>query len=75
MPFRCDVGQLAACFSGNRSTIKADVVVSRVALSVVAAHVVAAIVDYYVCKRVAQPTGAIAKFGGAIRFYVWYAYE
>ena len=53
--FRCDIKQLAACFQKLKAIIKEDSIVARMAMSVVALHVVATIVDYYITKYVAKP--------------------
>ena len=53
--FRCDVEQLAACFRSTRAAIKAYKSVRRMAMSVVAAHVAANIIDYYITKYAAKP--------------------
>ena len=53
--FRCDASQLAACFRSLRATIEAHAAVQRMASSVVALHVVARTVDYYITKYAAKP--------------------
>ena len=53
--FRCDLEQLAACFQDLKAAVKAYPAVARMALSIVALHVVAAIVDYYITKYAAKP--------------------
>ena len=53
--FRCDVEQLVACFQRLKATIKKYPVVQRMAMSIVALHVVATIVDYYITKYAAKP--------------------
>ena len=58
--FRCDVKQLAACFQKLKATINEYPVVQRMAMSIVALHVVATIVDYYITKC-CKTNGAIAK--------------
>ena len=46
--FRCDVKQLVACFQKFKATIEEYPLVQRMAMSIVALNVVAAIVDYYI---------------------------
>ena len=53
--FRCGVEQLAACFPKVLKTIKEYPVVAQMAMSIVALHVVATIVDYYITKYAAKP--------------------
>ena len=53
--YRCDAAQLAACFRSLRATIEAHAAVQRMATSVVALHVVASTVDYYITKYAAKP--------------------
>ena len=53
--FRCDVEQLVACFQKLKNTIKEYAVVAQMAMSIVALHVVATIVDYYITKYAAKP--------------------
>ena len=53
--FRCGVEQLAACFRMHKTTIKEYAIVARMAMSIVALHVVAGIVDYYITKYVEKP--------------------
>ena len=53
--FRCGVEQLAACFQKLKATIKEYAIVARMAMSIVALHVVATIVDYYITKYAAKP--------------------
>ena len=53
--FRCDIKQLPACFQKLKAIIKEYSIVARMAMSVVALHVVATIVDYYITKYVAKP--------------------
>ena len=53
--FRCDVSQLAACFRSMQAAIKAHKAVQHMAMTVVALHVAAKIVDYYITKYAAKP--------------------
>ena len=53
--FRCDIQQLAACFRAMKGMIQTHAAVRRMAMSVVALHVVARIVDYYITKYAAKP--------------------
>ena len=53
--FRCDVKQLAACFCSMKAQIEAYKAVRRMAMSVVALHVAAMIIDYYITKYAAKP--------------------
>ena len=53
--FRLDVKQLVACFQKFKATIEEYPVVQRMAMSIVALNVVAAIVDYYITKYVTKP--------------------
>ena len=53
--FRCDVSQLAACFRSTQAAIKAHKAVQHMAMTVVALHVAAKIVDYYITKYAAKP--------------------
>ena len=46
--FRCDIKQLAVCFQKLKAIIKEYSIVARMAMSVVALHVVATIVDCYI---------------------------
>ena len=53
--FRCDVSQLAACFRSMKAVIQAHAAVKRMAMTVVAVHVVAKTIDYYITKYAAKP--------------------
>ena len=53
--FRCDVSQLAACSRILTLKMLEHTAVKRMALSMVALHVAANIVDYYITKYVAKP--------------------
>ena len=53
--FRCDVPQLAACFRSMEAMIRAYSAVKRMAMSVVALHVAAKVIDYYITKYAAKP--------------------
>ena len=53
--FRCDVEQLTACFRSMKAAIHAYTSVRRMAMSVVAVHVAANIIDYYITKYAAKP--------------------
>ena len=53
--FRCGVEQLAACFQKLKHVIKKYAVVAQMAVSIVALHVAATIVDYYITKYAAKP--------------------
>lgn len=53
--FRCDGSTLAACFRKFKASIKAYDAVARMAMSIVAVHVVASVVDYYITKYAAKP--------------------
>ena len=53
--FRCDVEQLAACFQKLKHVIKKYKVVAQMAVSIVALHVAATIVDFYITKYAAKP--------------------
>ena len=53
--FRCDVAQLVACFKSVRAAIQAHKAVQHMAKSIVALHVTAKIVDYYITKYAAKP--------------------
>ena len=53
--FRCDVEQLAACFRSMRVQIEAYKAVRRMAMSVMALHVAAKTIDYYITKHAAKP--------------------
>ena len=53
--FRCDVKQLVACFQKFKATIEEYPVVQRMAMSIVALNVVAAMADYYITKYVTKP--------------------
>ena len=53
--FRCDVSQLAACFRSLTAQIKAHKAVRHMAMTVVALHVAAKIIDFYITKYAAKP--------------------
>ena len=53
--FRCDASQLAACFRALKGTMLARAAVRRMAFSVVALHVAANVVDYYITTDAAKP--------------------
>ena len=53
--FRCTVDQLAACFRFMKAHIKMYGAVRRMAMTVVAVHVVANVIDYYITKYAAKP--------------------
>ena len=53
--FRCDVSQLPACFRTMKATIQAYTSVQRMAMTVVALHVAAKIIGYYITKYAAKP--------------------
>ena len=53
--FRCDVSQLAACFRSMQGAIKAHKSVQHMAMAVVAIHVAAKNVDFYITKYAAKP--------------------
>ena len=53
--FRCDVSHLAACFRAAKATIHSHASVRRMAMTVVALHVAAKIIDYYITKYAAKP--------------------
>ena len=53
--FRCSDEQLKACFRSLKATIEAHAAVKHMAMSVVALHVVARVVDYYITKYAAKP--------------------
>ena len=53
--FRCDIKQLVACFQKFKATIEEYPAVQRMAMSIVALNVVAAIVDYYITNYAAKP--------------------
>ena len=53
--FRCDVEQLAACFRSHARAIKAYRSLQPMAMTIVALHVAAKIVDYYITKYAAKP--------------------
>lgn len=53
--FRCDVSQLAACSRMLTFKMLEHTAMRRMALSIVALHVAASIVDYYITKYVAKP--------------------
>ena len=53
--FRCDDNTLAACLRKFKSATKAHAAVARMVVSIVALHVAAAIVDYYITKNAAKP--------------------
>ena len=53
--FRFDDKQLAASFRATKAAIQAYAAVRRMAMSVVALHVVANLVDYYITKYSAKP--------------------
>ena len=53
--FRCSDEQLKACFRSLKAMIEAHAAVKHMAMSVVALHVVARVVDYYITKYAAKP--------------------
>ena len=53
--FHCDASQLAACFRSMKAAIKAHRAVRHMAMTVVALHVAAKIIDYYITKYAAKP--------------------
>ena len=53
--FRCSVEQLAACFHKLQKAMKEYPPVAEMAMSIVALHVIATIVDYYITKYAAKP--------------------
>ena len=53
--FRCSKEQLAALFQQLKAIIERYPLVQRMAMSIVALHVVATIVDYYITKYAAKP--------------------
>jgi hypothetical protein len=53
--FRCDVKQLIACFRSMRAAIHNYASVRRMAMSVIAVHVAANIIDFYITKYAAKP--------------------
>ena len=53
--FRCDVSHLAACFRAVSLKALEHAALRRMAMSVVAVHVAAQIVDYYITKYVTRP--------------------
>jgi hypothetical protein len=53
--FRCDVSQLAACTRFLTFRMRAHAALRRMALSIVALHAAAYIVDYYITKYAAKP--------------------
>ena len=53
--FRCDVSQLAACFRCMVMHIKAYKSVQSMAMTIIAVHVAAKIIDYYITKYAAKP--------------------
>ena len=53
--FRCDVTQLTACFRSLTTQIKAHKAVRHMAMTVVALHVAAKIIDFYITKYSAKP--------------------
>ncbi len=59
--FRCDVEQLTACFRSMKAAIQAYSSVRRMAMSVIALHVAAAIIDYYITKYAAKSMEQLQK--------------
>ena len=53
--FRCDVSQLTACFRSLTTQIRAHKAVRHMAMTVVALHVAAKIIDFYITKYSAKP--------------------